>query len=45
LFLGYTFTDTRLIENGTNTENPLTPKHRRANHQAIHPIRRAGAGF
>lgn len=28
LFLGYTFTDTRLIENGTNTENPLTPKHR-----------------
>jgi len=28
LFLGYTFTDSRLIENGTNTENPLTPKHR-----------------
>ncbi|WP_293933890.1 TonB-dependent receptor [Sphingobacterium sp. UBA6645] len=28
LFLGYTFTDTRLLENGTNTENPLTPKHR-----------------
>lgn len=28
LFLGYTFTDTRLIENGINTENPLTPKHR-----------------
>lgn len=28
LFFGYTFTDTRLIENGTNTENPLTPKHR-----------------
>lgn len=28
LFLGYTFTDTRLIENGTNTENPLTPIHR-----------------
>ncbi len=28
LFLGYTFTDTRLIENVTNTENPLTPKHR-----------------
>ena len=28
LFLGYTFTDTRLIENGTTTENPLTPKHR-----------------
>ena len=28
LFLGYTFTDTRLIENGTTTENPLTPNHR-----------------
>ena len=28
LFLGYTFTETRLIENGINTENPLTPKHR-----------------
>lgn len=28
LFLGYTFTDTRLFENGTNTKNPLTPKHR-----------------
>ena len=28
LFLGYTFTHTRLIENGINTENPLTPKHR-----------------
>ncbi|MCW0487154.1 TonB-dependent receptor [Riemerella anatipestifer] len=28
LFLGYTFTDIRLIENGINTENPLTPKHR-----------------
>lgn len=28
LFLGYTFTDTRLIENGTTTDNPLTPKHR-----------------
>ncbi|ATA90030.1 hypothetical protein CGC58_10035 [Capnocytophaga stomatis] len=28
LFLGYTFTDTRLLENGTSTENPLTPKHR-----------------
>ncbi len=28
LFFGYTFTDTRLLENGTDTENPLTPKHR-----------------
>jgi iron complex outermembrane receptor protein len=28
LFLGYTFTDTRLIENGITTDNPLTPKHR-----------------
>jgi len=28
LFLGYTYTDTRLLENGKNTENPLTPKHR-----------------
>lgn len=28
LFLGYTFTDTRLHQNGTVTENPLTPKHR-----------------
>ena len=26
--MGYTFTDTRLIENGTTTENPLTPNHR-----------------
>ena len=28
LFLGYTFTDTRLHQNGTAIENPLTPKHR-----------------
>jgi len=28
LFLGYTFTDTRLKQNGVTTENPLTPKHR-----------------
>src|SRR5690606_16625119 len=28
LFLGYTYTDARLLENGTNTESPLTPKHR-----------------
>lgn len=28
LFLGYTFTDTRLHQNGTTIENPLTPKHR-----------------
>lgn len=28
LFLGYTFTDTRLHQNGTVIENPLTPKHR-----------------
>ncbi|WP_245989016.1 TonB-dependent receptor [Pelobium manganitolerans] len=28
LFLGYTYTDARLQQNGTNTESPLTPKHR-----------------
>lgn len=28
LFLGYTYTDAQLRQNGTNTENPLTPKHR-----------------
>jgi outer membrane receptor for ferrienterochelin and colicins len=28
LFLGYTFTDTKLYQNGTLTESPLTPKHR-----------------
>ncbi len=28
LFLGYTYTDARLNQNGTNTESPLTPKHR-----------------
>jgi outer membrane receptor for ferrienterochelin and colicins len=28
LFLGYTFTDTRLKQNGVSMENPLTPKHR-----------------
>ena len=28
LFLGYTFTDARLSENGTHQENFLTPKHR-----------------
>jgi len=28
LFLGYTYTDTRLNESGTSIENPLTPKHR-----------------
>ncbi len=28
LFLGYTFTDTRLHENGVFKETPLTPKHR-----------------
>ncbi len=28
LFLGYTFTDTRLHQNGLSIENPLTPKHR-----------------
>lgn len=28
MFLGYTYTDTRLLENGRNTDNPLTPKHR-----------------
>lgn len=28
LFLGYTFTDTKLHQNGIFTENPLTPKHR-----------------
>ncbi len=28
LLLGYTFTDTRLSQNGAVIENPLTPKHR-----------------
>ena len=28
LFLGYTFTDTRLHQNGILTNTPLTPKHR-----------------
>ncbi|MDO9552561.1 TonB-dependent receptor domain-containing protein [Rhodonellum sp.] len=28
LFLGYTFTDARLRQNGTTRPNPLTPKHR-----------------
>lgn len=28
LFLGYTFTDARLQNNGISTESPLTPKHR-----------------
>ena len=28
LFLGYTYTDARLHENGTTVESPLTPKHR-----------------
>lgn len=28
LFLGYTFTDTKLHQNNTSKENPLTPKHR-----------------
>jgi len=28
LFLGYTFTDTKLTENNITSENPLTPKHR-----------------
>ena len=28
LFLGYTFTDTRLHQNGVSTNTPLTPKHR-----------------
>ena len=28
LFLGYTYTDAQLHENGTTTESPLTPKHR-----------------
>ena len=28
LFLGYTFTDTKLTENNITIENPLTPKHR-----------------
>lgn len=28
LFLGYTYTDTRLHQNGNNAENPLTPRHR-----------------
>jgi outer membrane receptor for ferrienterochelin and colicins len=28
LFLGYTFTDTKIHENQVKTTNPLTPKHR-----------------
>jgi len=28
LFLGYTYTDAKLIENKVSKENPLTPKHR-----------------
>ncbi|MRX38357.1 TonB-dependent receptor plug domain-containing protein [Flavobacterium sp. LC2016-23] len=28
LFLGYTYTDARLKQYGTNTESPLTPRHR-----------------
>ncbi|HWK55761.1 MAG TPA: TonB-dependent receptor plug domain-containing protein [Parapedobacter sp.] len=28
LFLGYTYTDARLHQNGTTVESPLTPKHR-----------------
>lgn len=28
LFLGYTFTDTRLHQNGLSKTNPLTPRHR-----------------
>jgi len=28
LFLGYTFTDTKIHENNSKTLNPLTPKHR-----------------
>lgn len=28
LFLGYTFTDTKIHENGVRKANPLTPKHR-----------------
>lgn len=28
LFLGYTYTDAQLRQNGTTTESPLTPKHR-----------------
>lgn len=28
LFLGYTYTDAQLNQNGTTTESPLTPKHR-----------------
>ena len=28
LFLGYTYTDARLNQNGTTVESPLTPKHR-----------------
>jgi outer membrane receptor for ferrienterochelin and colicins len=28
LFLGYTYTDTRIIANGISSENPLTSKHR-----------------
>lgn len=28
LFLGYTFTDARLVQDGVSNSNPLTPKHR-----------------
>lgn len=28
LFLGYTFTDARLVQDGGSNSNPLTPKHR-----------------
>jgi iron complex outermembrane receptor protein len=28
LFLGYTFTDTRIHDGGVSVQNPLTPKHR-----------------
>lgn len=28
LFLGYTFTDARLVQDGVSKETPLTPKHR-----------------
>ena len=28
LFLGYTYSDAQLRQNGTTTESPLTPKHR-----------------
>lgn len=31
LFLGYTFTDTRVHSDNTSTQNPLTPRHRMNN--------------